>query len=96
VARVLFETKNVSCVYHTDMSLSSSHSTDLSSRNAAIALGLSLPGDTVLYLLLPMYAAQFNVTLAEVGLLLAAKARIKLHNPAVALAPDVEPVQTTN
>lgn len=60
------------------MSLSSPSATDLNSRNAAIALGLSLPGDTVLYLLLPMYAAQFNVTLAEVGLLLAANRLVRI------------------
>ncbi|MDM0014691.1 MFS transporter [Variovorax sp. J22P168] len=52
--------------------------TDPDSRNAAIALGLTLPGDVVLYLLLPMYAAQFGVTLAEAGLLLAANRLIRI------------------
>jgi MFS family permease len=54
------------------------HTNDLNSRNAAIALGLALPADTVLYLLLPMYAAQFNITLAEAGLLLAANRLVRI------------------
>ncbi|CAN5312489.1 hypothetical protein BH10PSE18_BH10PSE18_47010 [soil metagenome] len=52
--------------------------TDRNSRNAAISLGLSLPGDVVLYLVLPMYAASFGVTLAEVGLLLAANRLVRI------------------
>ena len=52
--------------------------TDLNSRHAAIALGLSLPADVVLYLLLPMYATQFGVTLAEAGLLLAANRLVRI------------------
>ncbi|MDM0035132.1 MFS transporter [Variovorax sp. J22P271] len=55
-----------------------SPNTDRHSRNAAIALGLSLPGDTVLYLLLPMYAAQFGITLAEAGMLLAANRLVRI------------------
>ncbi len=53
-------------------------STDSHSRHAAIALGLSLPGDTVLYLLLPMYAASFGVSLAEAGMLLAANRLVRI------------------
>ena len=52
--------------------------TDLNSRHAAIALGLSLPADVVLYLLLPMYAGQFGVTLAEAGMLLAANRLVRI------------------
>jgi len=52
--------------------------TDLNSRHAALALALSLPGDTVLYLLLPMYAAQFGLTLAEAGMLLAANRLVRI------------------
>ena len=52
--------------------------TDLNSRHAAIALALALPADTVLYLLLPMYAAQFGVTLAEAGMLLAANRLVRI------------------
>lgn len=51
---------------------------DRDSRHAAIALGATLPGDTVLYLLLPMYGAAFGVTLAEVGLLLAANRLVRI------------------
>ena len=52
--------------------------TDRNSRHAALSLGLALPGDVVLYLLLPMYAAQFGVTLAEAGLLLAANRLVRI------------------
>ena len=51
---------------------------DLHSRRAALALGLSLPGDTVLYLLLPMFAPAFGVTLFEAGILLAANRLVRI------------------
>lgn len=51
---------------------------DRHSRLAALALALVLPADTVLYLLLPMYASEFGVTLVEVGLLLAANRLIRI------------------
>ena len=51
---------------------------DSHSRRAAIALATALPGDTLLYLLLPMYAAAFGVTLAEAGLLLAANRLVRI------------------
>ncbi|MBX3587209.1 MAG: MFS transporter [Ramlibacter sp.] len=51
---------------------------DHHSRRAALALGLSLPGDTVLYLLLPMFAPAFGVTLFEAGLLLAANRLVRI------------------
>lgn len=51
---------------------------DRHSRLAALALALALPADTVLYLLLPMYAQQFGVTLVEVGLLLAANRLVRI------------------
>ncbi|WP_077000133.1 MFS transporter [Variovorax sp. KK3] len=51
---------------------------DRHSRHAAFALALALPADTVLYLLLPMYAEQFGVTLAEAGLLLAANRLVRI------------------
>ncbi|VTU25716.1 Major Facilitator Superfamily protein [Variovorax sp. PBL-H6] len=51
---------------------------DRDSRQAAVALALALPADTVLYLLLPMYAEQFGVTLAEVGMLLAANRLVRI------------------
>ncbi|MFC4275179.1 MFS transporter [Achromobacter aloeverae] len=52
--------------------------TNANSRRAATTLALTLPGDTVLYLLLPMYAAQFGVTLPEAGMLLAANRLVRI------------------
>ena len=43
-----------------------------------MALSLALPGDTLLYLLLPLYAASFGVTLPEAGLLLAANRLVRI------------------
>ncbi|SDC69941.1 MFS transporter [Belnapia rosea] len=51
---------------------------DRASRDASIALGLTLPTDTVLYLLLPLHAATFGVTFAEAGLLLAANRLVRI------------------
>src|SRR4030081_502914 len=51
---------------------------DHAARHAALALTLALPGDTVLYLLLPLYAATFGVTLPEAGLLLAANRIVRI------------------
>ena len=39
---------------------------------------LTLPGDTVLYLLLPLHAAVFGVSLPEAGLLLAANRLVRI------------------
>ncbi len=43
-----------------------------------MTLCLALPGDTVLYLLLPIHAAAFGVSLPEVGLLLAANRLVRI------------------
>lgn len=51
---------------------------DNDSRRAAQVLGLCLPGDVVLYLLLPMYAADFGVSLAQAGILLAANRLVRI------------------
>ncbi len=51
---------------------------DKASRDASIVLGLTLPGDTVLYLLLPLNAAAFGVSLAEAGVLLAANRLVRI------------------
>ncbi len=51
---------------------------DRASRNAAITLGLTLPGDTVLYLILPLHAAAFGVGLPEAGILLAANRLVRI------------------
>jgi MFS family permease len=52
--------------------------TDIHSRRAAITMALALPADTVLYLLLPMYASQFGLSLAEAGMLLAANRLVRI------------------
>jgi len=52
--------------------------TNAHSHRAAATLALALPGDTVLYLLLPMYAAEFGVSLAEAGVLLAANRLVRI------------------
>ncbi len=52
--------------------------TDRHSRCAAWVLGLSLPGDTALYLLLPMFAPAFGVSLPEAGMLLAANRLVRI------------------
>lgn len=54
------------------------HQADLDSRHAAMSLSAALPCDIVLYLLLPMYAEQFHVSLAEVGILLAANRLVRI------------------
>ncbi len=51
---------------------------DRGSFNAAVALALTLPGDTLLYLLLPLYAATFGVSLPEAGVLLAANRLVRI------------------
>lgn len=54
------------------------HTADSSSRRAAIVLGLCLPSDTLLYLLLPMQSQAFGVTLAQAGVLLAANRLVRI------------------
>jgi MFS family permease len=51
---------------------------DRASRNAALTLTLALPADTVLYLLLPLHASTFGVTLPEAGILLAANRIVRI------------------
>jgi MFS transporter, DHA1 family, inner membrane transport protein len=55
-----------------------SSNANTNSRLAAIALGMSLPGDTLLYLILPMFASAFDVSLFEAGLLLAANRLVRI------------------
>ncbi len=52
--------------------------TNRHSRDASTALSLSLPADTVLYLLLPAHAGQFDVSLAQAGILLAANRLVRI------------------
>lgn len=56
----------------------SSRSVDQASRRAAIVLACCLPSDVLLYLLLPMYAPVFGITLIEAGVLLAANRVIRI------------------
>lgn len=51
---------------------------DRATRHAALALAFCLPGDIVLYLLLPLFPSTFGVTLPEVGLLLAANRLVRI------------------
>lgn len=51
---------------------------DRASRNAALALALALPGDVVLYLILPLYSATFGITILEAGILLAANRLVRI------------------
>lgn len=52
--------------------------TDTNSRNASLVLGMSLPADTVLYLVLPLYSEHFGINLAEAGMLLAANRLVRI------------------
>ncbi|MFH5925011.1 MFS transporter [Roseomonas xinghualingensis] len=60
------------------MTLPSAAEADRATRNSALTLACTLPGDTVLYLLLPLHAAVFGVTLPEVGILLAANRLVRI------------------
>ena len=51
---------------------------DYNSRNASFTLALTIPGDTLLYLLLPLHHAVFGVSLTEAGLLLAANRLVRI------------------
>src|SRR5678815_3552132 len=51
---------------------------DRNSRDASLTLAFAQPGDTLLYLLLPLYHATFGVSLAEAGLLLAANRLVRI------------------
>ena len=53
-------------------------SADDHSRNASLTLAFAQPGDTLLYLLLPLHHAAFGVSLAEAGLLLAANRLVRI------------------
>lgn len=51
---------------------------DHASRRSAIVLSLCLPSDVLLYLLLPMNAAAFGISLAQAGVLLAANRLVRI------------------
>jgi MFS transporter, DHA1 family, inner membrane transport protein len=60
------------------LSSTAAHIADRDSRDASLTLAFTLPGDTLLYLLLPLYHDQYGVTLAEAGLLLAANRLVRI------------------
>lgn len=60
------------------MSVNTTQAADRDSLRAAVILGLCLPGDVLLYLLLPMQPEAFGITLAEAGLLLAANRLVRI------------------
>jgi len=51
---------------------------DRHARDAALTLAFTLPADAVLYLLLPLHAADFGITLLEAGVLLAANRLVRI------------------
>ena len=51
---------------------------DRATRHAALALAFCLPGDIVLYVLLPLFPEVFGLSLPEVGLLLAANRLVRI------------------
>src|SRR4051812_2072963 len=51
---------------------------DENSRHASLTLAFAQPGDTLLYLLLPLHHEAFGVTLAEAGFLLAANRLVRI------------------
>lgn len=53
-------------------------SADRASLRAALILSLCLPGDVLLYLLLPMQYQAFGITLGEAGILLAANRLVRI------------------
>ncbi|MEN5028760.1 MFS transporter [Pseudomonas sp. Ps21-P2] len=60
------------------MSAVTARSADSASRRSAIILGLCLPSDVLLYLLLPMNAGAFGISLAQAGILLAANRLVRI------------------
>lgn len=57
---------------------SASRTANLMSRRSAIVLALCLPSDVLLYLLLPLHAEAFGITLAQAGVLLAANRLVRI------------------
>lgn len=63
---------------NTDHGSVSAQSANRATFNASMVLSLSLPADVVLYLMLPIHAAAFGVSLPEVGILLAANRLVRI------------------
>jgi len=51
---------------------------DRNAQNASLTLAFAQPGDTLLYLLLPLHHAAFGISLAEAGVLLAANRLVRI------------------
>jgi MFS family permease len=51
---------------------------DRNAQNASLTLAFAQPGDTLVYLLLPLHHAAFGISLAEAGLLLAANRLVRI------------------
>lgn len=60
------------------MAVGGTTTADENSRHASLTLAFAQPGDTLLYLLLPLHHDAFGVTLAEAGLLLAANRLVRI------------------
>ncbi|MFJ2366925.1 MFS transporter [Pseudomonas sp. NPDC087697] len=60
------------------MPVKNTHTADRASMRAASILGLCLPADTLLYLLLPMQPEAFGISLPQAGLLLAANRLVRI------------------
>ncbi|MBE9606914.1 MFS transporter [Acetobacteraceae bacterium H6797] len=60
------------------MTAPSAQEADAASRQAALTLACTLPGDTLLYLLLPLHHGAFGVSLMEAGVLLAANRLVRI------------------
>lgn len=58
--------------------MTASHVANRDSRRAATVLSLCLPSDVLLYLILPMHAEAFGISLAEAGVLLAANRLVRI------------------
>lgn len=58
--------------------MASNRPIDRASRQAAIVLALCLPSDVLLYLILPMNAEAFGISLTEAGVLLAANRLVRI------------------
>ncbi len=57
---------------------SGANAADRNSRNASLTLAFAQPGDTLLYLLLPLHHSAYGIGLGEAGLLLAANRLVRI------------------
>lgn len=62
------------------MSVTTTRSADRASLRSALILSLCLPGDVLLYLLMPMQPQAFGISLGEAGILLAANRLVRIFS----------------